>query len=93
MSKVVFGKRMRKSYAVTFYDSSGTAQTWDGNHGGPHVETSDQIAEGTERKVTKHRKQPPARYGNVIFHVEGVSNSKSDYGGHITVPKEFAACK
>ena len=39
LGKVVFGKRIGKSYAVTFYDKKGVQQTWAGEHGGPHVET------------------------------------------------------
>jgi hypothetical protein len=61
------------------------------NHGGPHVETADDIAQGTRRALTLHPKQGPAnRHGSAIFSVEGVHNERSEYGGHITVPLEFA---
>eukprot|EP01051_Picozoa_sp_SAG22_P020591 SAG22_NODE_4222_length_1337_cov_1.638126_2_plen_106_part_00 len=90
MSHVVFGKRGNKSYEVTFFDAKQHVQTWTGDHGGPHVETPDDVPEGEVRQLSLHKKQPPARFGNVIFHVQGVSNDGSDYGGHITVPMAVA---
>lgn len=88
MSRVVFGERTGKSYAVTYFNSSGVPTHWHNHHGGPHVETPDNIQPGTSKSLSYSKKQPPAHYGNVIFTVEGVSNPKSDYGGHITVPMD-----
>ena len=42
----------------------------------PHVETPDDIPEGEVRKLSLHREnrdETIAKYGNVIFHVQGVS--------------------
>ena len=52
-----------------------------------HVETPDDIPEGEVRKLSLYRENQDetiAKYGNVIFHVQGVSNPASKkWGGHI----------
>lgn len=87
MSKVIFHERLKptnKSYPVTYFDENGTEQTWCNSHGSPHVETADFILPGTERIITKIVGEN--RF-SIIYGVEGVQNSGSKYGGHITVPK------
>jgi hypothetical protein len=87
MSKVVFHARAKptnKSYPVTFFDANGIEYEWQNSHGGPHVETEDEIEPGTERIITG--KIGENRY-SIIYALDGVQNSRSKYGGHITVPK------